>query len=180
MSLIDSAVAVAGPAEGTERRIKARSKARDLGRHSEWLRLVVQQHEQIEQAIERVAAATGSLGGRRAERALATMLTGHSIAEEAVLYPAMSHLGQKAHSIAAFSEQAHVKLHLAALEILEPGTPSYRAELECLKRVVAIHVFEEECHWFPALARTDDAALQARLSMRFAAEYERCMGAEGS
>ncbi len=65
----------------------------------------------------------------------------------AVLHPAMSHLGQKVRSIAAFSAQAHV--------------------------------FDEECHRFPALARTDDAALQAHLSMCFAAEYERCMGADG-
>ena len=179
MSLVDNVIAAAPPAQPSERRIKARSKARDLGQHCEWLRLVVEQHEQIERAIEQLAAAPDGASARRTQQALARMLTSHSAAEEAVLYPAMANLRQKAHAMAAFSNQARVKVHLAALETLEPRTAAYRAALDRLKEVVSEHVFDEECSWFPALARTDDAALQARLSARYVAEFERCLGAAG-
>ena len=81
MFLVDDPDATTAPAQASERRIKARSKARDLGRHCDWLRLVVQQHEQIEHEIAQVAAAVDAASGRRGERALATLLTGHSVAE---------------------------------------------------------------------------------------------------
>jgi hypothetical protein len=178
MPLIDKVITAVTPPCPPERRIKARSKARDLGRQCEWLALVVQKHEQIEQAIDCIASVADGTGCRQAERELSAMLTGHSIAEEAVLYPAMASVRQKAHSMAAFSEQAHIKVHLAALETLEPMTPPYRAALERLLDAISEHVFDEECSWFPALARTGDAELLARLSMRFIAEYKRYLGAD--
>jgi iron-sulfur cluster repair protein YtfE (RIC family) len=177
MFLIDKAVTGVAPAQTSERRIKARSKVRDLGRHCDWLRLVVQQHEQIEQVLAQLAAAVDVAGARRAEQTLATLLTGHSVAEEAVLYPAMASARQKAHAV-TFSEQARLKVHLAALAAREPATPDWRAELDRLAQAISEHIFDEECSWFPALAKVDDAALQARLSARFVAEYERYMGSD--
>jgi hypothetical protein len=41
---------------------------------------------------------------------------------------------------------------------------------------VAHHVFEEESDWFPALARSGDAAFQSRLDARYAEEFKRYMG----
>jgi iron-sulfur cluster repair protein YtfE (RIC family) len=178
MFLVDNAIAAVAPAQTSERRIKARSKARDLGRHCDWLRLVVQQHEQIEQVLAQLAAAVDVAGARRAEQTLATLLTGHSVAEEAVLYPAMASARQKAHAVTAFSEQARLKVQLAALATREPATPEWRAELDRLAQSISEHLFDEECSWFPALAKVDDAALQARLSARFVAEYERYLGGD--
>ena len=106
------------------------------------------------------------------------MLTGHSMAEEAVLYPAMALGDQQAHATAAYTEQSGAKINLAALEELDPMSQDYLDKLEHVRGAVQHHVYEEESTWFPALARTGDGVLQARLSSRYIEEFDRYMGAD--
>jgi hypothetical protein len=175
MHILDQAIAANAAAANQMRRMKARSKAVDLGRSCPWLRLVVTHHEQIEGAFAAIRDTRDAVARRRAERRLATLLTGHAVAEEAVLYPAMAASRQKAHAVAASNAQSRLKAMLALLAATDPMSAAYAEELAALEEAVAWHVLDEEGSWYPALARTGDAALQARLGDRYHDEFDRCM-----
>ena len=180
MHTLDLAIARSADADNLARRIKARAKARELGRTCPWLRLVVEQHERIELSFEQVRAASDVASRRSAERDLALLLTGHSVAEEAVLYPAMALGDQKAHSLAGYSEHSQFKVRLALLSNLAPMSKEYEDTLDRLRRDVQWHALDEERSWYPALARSADAAVQARLGARFQDVFERYMGADAA
>jgi hypothetical protein len=83
---------------------------------------------------------------------------------------------QKAHSTAAYTEQSGAKVNLAALETMDPMSQDYLDKLEHVRGAVAHHVYEEEDKWFVELSQAGDAALQSRLSARYAEEFDRYMG----
>jgi NADH dehydrogenase/NADH:ubiquinone oxidoreductase subunit G len=172
MGLLDKAVAAMSPEATPEQRAAARAHARSLGK-SGWLSMVLDQHEATEAAFVRVKAAGSATTRRVAQKALSVLLTGHSLAEEAVLYPAMALHDQKAHSGEAFTEQSAAKVQIAALDELEPMSQDYLDKLEHLRAAVAHHVYEEESEWFPALRGMGDTTMQTKLSRRYREEYER-------
>jgi hemerythrin superfamily protein len=180
MTILDKVIAAVTPPESQEERDRARAKAREASRASPWLARVLEHHQQIESAFAAVKDAGDANGRRRAQKWLATLLTGHSLAEEAVLYPAMALDDQKGHATAAYTEQSGAKINLAALETLDPMSQDYLDKLEHVRGAVAHHVYEEEDEWFPALAREGDATLQARLSARYSEEFERYMGPDAA
>jgi hemerythrin superfamily protein len=180
MSILDKVVAAVTPEPSEEDRAEVRAKARAISGGSGWLSSVLEQHEQIEAAFEAVGAATSATAQRAAQKELAVLLTGHSIAEEAVLYPAMALSDQKAHSTAAYTEQSAAKVQIAALDDLEPLSQDYADKLEHLRAAVAHHVFEEESKWFPELRAIEDSALQGKLSRRYSEEFQRYMGSTGA
>jgi hemerythrin superfamily protein len=180
MTILDKVIAAVTPPESQAERDEARSKARAAAQNSPWLARVLEHHQQIEAAFAAVKNAGDANGRRRAQKWLGTLLTGHSIAEEAVLYPAMALSDQKAHATAAYTEQSGAKINLAALESMDPMSQDYLDKLEHVRGAVAHHVYEEENDWFPALARDGDAALQARLSARYTEEFDRYMGPDSA
>ena len=141
---------------------------------------MIDQHEQLERAFAAVRQAPTSDEQRGAQKTLAVLLTGHSIAEETVLYPAMALGDQKGHSTAAYTEQSAAKVQAAALEALEPLSDDYHAKLEHLRAAVSHHMFEEESKWFYELANSGDSAFQMRLSRRFDEEFQRYAGGSGT
>jgi len=180
MTILDKVIAAVTPPESQEERQKARAEARAVAQHSPWLARVLEHHERIEAAFAAVRQAGDATGRRQAQRWLGTLLTGHSLAEEAVLYPAMALGDQKAHATAAYTEQSGAKINLAALETLDPMSQDYLDKLEHVRGAVAHHVYEEESNWFPKLARDADAGSQARLAARYTEEFERYMGADAA
>jgi hemerythrin superfamily protein len=180
MTILDKVIAAVTPTESQEERLQAREKARADARNSPWLARVLEHHQQIESAFAAVRTAGDANGRRRAQKWLGTLLTGHSLAEEAVLYPAMALGDQKAHATAAYTEQSGAKINLAALETIDPMSQDYLDKLEHVRGAVAHHVYEEESKWFPALVRDGDASLQTRLSARYAEEFDRYMGADAA
>jgi hemerythrin superfamily protein len=178
MSLLDKVIASVTPEADDEDRQKARAKARSLSGGSGWLALVLDQHEQIEAAFSAVRSATSPTARRAAQKKLAVLLTGHSNAEESVLYPAMALSDQKTHSGEAYTEQSAAKVQTAALDDLEPMSQDYLDKLEHLRAAVAHHVYEEEKTWFPQLRQIADASLQTRLTNRYSEEFTRYMGAD--
>jgi hemerythrin superfamily protein len=180
MTILDKVIAAVTPPESQEARERARAEAREAAKGSPWLARVLEHHQQIEAAFAAVKDAGDANGRRRAEKWLGTLLTGHSLAEEAVLYPAMALGDQKGHATAAYTEQSGAKINLAALETLDPMSQDYLDKLEHVRGAVAHHVYEEESEWFPALARSGDIALQTRLSSRYSEEFERYMGADAA
>lgn len=180
MTILDKVIAAVTPLESEDERRAARAKARQAANEAPWLGRVLEHHQQIEAAFAAVKDASDANGRRRAQKWLGTLLSGHSLAEEAVLYPAMALSDQKGHATAAYTEQSGAKINLAALETLDPMSQDYLDKLEHLRGAVAHHVYEEEGTWFPALAGEGDVAMQMRLSARYTEEFDRYMGADAA
>jgi hypothetical protein len=176
MTLLDKIVAAVTPTETAEERAAARAQAQQASSNSPWLAAVVSHHQQIEAAFAAVEHASQAAERRQAQKRLATLLTGHSLAEEAVLYPAMALGDQKGHATAAYSEQSGAKINIAGLESIDPMSQDYLDKLEHVRNAVAHHVYEEESTWFLELARDGDSAQQAHLTTRYMEEFARYMG----
>lgn len=177
MTMMDKVIGAMTPLEGDEHRQRARADARaSAGRG--WLALIIDHHERIEQAFADVAAARSATGQRAAQKELGILLTGHSNAEESVIYPALAKIGDRSASREAFKEQSEAKTEMAMLEDLEPMSEAYLAKLEEIRTAVQHHVFEEESTWFPQLRREADTAQQARLTRRYKEEFERYAGTD--
>ena len=100
------------------------------------------------------------------------MLNGHSIAEEAAVYPALAEEGQ-AMANTAYAEQATAKMKMAALERTDPMSQDYLDQLEQLKTAVLHHAYREESDWFLDLRETASPDVQATVTKRFREEFDR-------
>ena len=136
-------------------------------------------HEAIEKAFAETKAANSALDRRRAQKTLALLLTGHSLAEEGVIYPAMAQAGKNGHADTGYTEQVAAKMQLAALETLDPMSQDYLDKLGHLEGAVLTHVYQEESDWFPDLKKAASAAEQDRITRRYAEEYGRYQGQLG-
>jgi hypothetical protein len=177
MSFLDKVVAAVTPPETERQRREAREKARAAAGSSDWLALILEHHVQIEGAFIAVKATRDASSRLAAHKELATLLTGHSNAEEAVIYPALVHFGHKTHGMAGYTEQAGAKANMGALEYLDPMSQDYLDKLEHIRGAVAHHMYEEENDRFLDLKKLP-AADQERLTQRFREEFERYAGAD--
>jgi hypothetical protein len=176
MSIIDKVVAAVTPPESEEARREARAKAKAAARPGDWLFMVLQHHEQIEAAFVAVKAASNAAAQTAAQKTLAVILTGHSNAEESVLYPALTKVNEKGHAGMAYTEQAAAKTQMALLEGLTPMTQEYLDKLEHIRGAVAHHVYEEENTWFLELKDKAPQEAQAKLTQRYQEEFSRYVG----
>jgi hypothetical protein len=173
MSLIDKVVAAVTPPESEEQRAEARAKARAAAMEGDWLSLVLDHHQQIEAAFAAVKSATDAASRGDAQDHLALLLTGHSIAEEAVIYPALVKAGEEGHSTKAYTEQSAAKVQMGLLEDLDPMSQDYLDKLEHIRGAVAHHVYEEEGNWFVDLKQKLAPADQTKLTFRYQQEFSR-------
>ncbi len=171
MSIFEDVIDAVRPMESQEDRMTARKEARSLAASGDWLSTILDHHEQIEGAFAAVKSASGE-ARKDALKQLGMLLNGHSIAEEAVIYPAMVESGDKRHAHHAYTEQATVKIEMAELEKLPPSSDEFTEKLEAIKEAVAHHVYEEETTWFPALKQAKDVD-QAMVGRRYKEEFER-------
>ncbi|KKC24640.1 hemerythrin domain-containing protein [Sphingomonas sp. SRS2] len=178
MSFLDRIVAAVTPLESAEDRAAARHNARQAAEPGDWLSLVLDHHEQIEAAFEKARSTDDPAGRLAAQKELMIILTGHSNAEESVLYPAMADSGEKGSAGLAFEEQAMAKVQMALLEKLDPASQEWLDKLEHIRGAVTHHIYQEESHWLLELKRDAPAADQARLTARYAEEIARYEGAE--
>jgi hemerythrin superfamily protein len=180
MSLIDKVVAAVTPPESDQARKEARAKAQAAAGAGDWLSLVLNHHLQIESAFAAVKATRDAASRVAAQKKLAVLLTGHSNAEESVLYPALVRADEKSHASMAYTEQAAAKTQMAELENLAPMSQDYLDKLEHIRGAVAHHVYEEEGTWFPELRRKSPAADQIKLTQRYKEEFDRYVGSDGA
>ena len=176
MSILDTIVAAVTPRPSDEKMKEARANARNVAGGGGWLWDIVNHHVAIEAAFAAVKGASGATERRSAQRRLALMLTGHSIAEESVIYPAMALSDQKGHSSLLYTQQSATKVQMAALDDLDPNSEDYLEKLEHIEGAVALHVHEEEGDYFVKLRATGDAAMHAHLTQRYEEEYRRYVG----
>jgi hypothetical protein len=176
MSIIDKVIGAVTPPESDEARREAREKAFAAATTGDWLSLVLGHHETIEAAFLAVREATTAGEQVAAQKKLATLLTAHSVAEEAVLYPALSAANEESHAVKAYSEQSAAKLQMGLLERLEPMSQDYMDKLEHIRGAVAHHVYEEEGNWFLDIKANLSPMEQERLTARYSEEFSRYMG----
>lgn len=178
MSILDRFIAAVTPPESEEGRLEARTKATEAALPGDWLDQILQHHMDIEDAFGDVKLAAGAADRTAALKQLGVLLTGHAIAEEAVIYPALEEDGEKAHAGMGYDEQAMVKVQMALLEKLDPMSQDFIDKLEHIEGAVAHHVYAEEGNWFLDLKEKATAEDQALLTKRYAEEYERYVGAD--
>jgi hypothetical protein len=179
VSLFDKVVAAVTPPESQEQRAGARQKAQSAATDGDWLSLVLEHHREIEARFAAVKSAVDSGSRVAAQKRLALLLTGHSIAEEAVLYPALVKAREEGHSTKAYQEQSAAKVQLGLLEDLPPMSQEYLDKLEHIRGAVAHHVYEEEGNWFLDLKQKLPAPDQVKLTFRYREEFLRYTQAQG-
>lgn len=176
MSILDKVVAAVTPPESDDARVKARAKAQSLAQPGSWLAQVLEHHRGIEAQFDAVFAAPDAATRATAQKRLALLLTGHAIAEEAVLYPTMAGEHQPGHAELAYQEQSAAKMELGLLETLDPMSEDYHDKLEHIRGAVLHHVYSEEGTWFPELMETISPSDQQRITARYTEEYRRYLG----
>lgn len=178
MSVLDKVIAAVTPPESEDARQAARQKARSAAQPGDWLSLILDHHLKLEDAFSAVNAASDASSRRAAQKHLGVVLTGHAIAEEAVIYPAMGEAGEKTHAEMGYNEQVMVKMQMAMLEALEPMSQDYTDKLEHIRGAVAHHMYQEEGTWFIELKESAPLGEQAKLTQRYQEEWSRYAGSD--
>lgn len=173
MSLLDRIAATVTPAASQEDRAKVRRKAEGLAAHEPWVRIIVDQHKQIENCFNEARAAADPRAAAQAVDRLATLLTGHANAEEAVLYPDVAEYSGKTHAAMAYEEHAMTKVQLARLRDLNPQGKEWREKLDHVESAVQQHMYQEEDSWLPDLAENLPAERKDLLTRRYEEEFSR-------
>lgn len=180
MSLLDKAIAAVTPPESEGARAEARANAQAAATPGDWLSMVLDHHRQIESAFAALERAGDAAGRIAAQKALGIILTGHSIAEEAALYPALAADHQVGHAELAYQEQSAAKMEMGLLETLDPSSEDYRDKFEHIRGAVMHHIYSEEGTWFLKLRESLPASEQARIGKRYEEEFARYMGADAA
>ena len=173
MSIIDKVIAAVTPLESEEARANARNKAEAIATPGSWLSQILDHHCEIEARFADVKAATSADARRAAQKELGLILTAHSIAEEAAIYPALAADKQAAHAELAYQEQSAAKMEMGLLERLDPMSTDYLDKLEHIRGAVAHHVYSEEGTWFVELAADLSASDDAMVTKRYSEEFDR-------
>jgi hypothetical protein len=180
MSLLDKAIAAVTPPVSDEKRTEAHAKARAAADPGDWLSQVLDHHEEIDQAFAETKAASTAQARRKALKRLGALLTGHSMAEEAVIYPALAQAGKQGHANTAYTEQVAAKQQMAALEVMDPMSDDFLDKLGHLEGAVKTHVFQEESDWFVDMKRDAPVEAQAHATARYQEEAERYFDGEAA
>lgn len=150
---------------------RATEEARTAASPGDWLSLALDHHDQIRSAFERGRLVAPDGSRITALKGLALLLTGHSIAEEAVLYPALAIAVTEDDAESAYHEQSLAKIQMGELERTHPADPRWIEKLETIRSAVLQHMFEEETGWFLELRQSPEN--HAKLTARYKEEFER-------
>ena len=176
MSVLDKVIASVTPPESDEDRREANRRARAAAGVNDWLSLVLDHHDELREAFVAVKEAKTDEEQSDAQEELKLLLMGHAIAEEAVLYPALALSGEKTHANMGYTEQATVKIEMAALDNLPRLSREYMDKLEHIEGAVLHHMYEEEGTWFLELKMK--GSNQEKLTDLYEEEFQRYVGPE--
>jgi hemerythrin superfamily protein len=179
MSIVDKVIAAVVPPESEKDRAEARARAVAAAEPGDWLSLVLDHHVELGEAVAAVEDAMTADERSEAFKEFAILLTGHSIAEEAVLYPGLSANTESGHADMGYSEQAKVKMQMAALEKLDPLCQAFEDKLEQVKSALLHHMYEEEGNRFLDLKAKSSREDQETMTVRYAEEFDRYVGDAG-
>ena len=111
--------------------------------------LILQDHRQVEELFEKLKSDPEQRAGL--VPVLTTLLTAHSRAEEAEVYPAAAKAGGE--DDVEHSQEEHVEADrlLARLAECDPGSSEFDAALEDVVKAITHHVEEEESTVLPGM-----------------------------
>jgi hemerythrin superfamily protein len=173
MTILDKLIASVTPPESEEDRKEARERARRHIAKAPWLEDVLRHHEQIDAAFLSVKSATDAATRQAALKRLGILLTGHAIAEEGVIYPALSDNGENGHATLAYTEQSAAKMQMGLLERMDPMSQDFDDKFGHLEGAVKHHVYQEEGRWFIDLVDAAADADHRMIATRYAEEFDR-------
>lgn len=177
MTVAEKVQSMAGvtPSHTAQERETIRSEARSKATTT-WFKLVLEHHVLIEEAFAALKDATTSPARAAAQKELMALLTGHSIAEEAIIYPFMKLETSGRQATHAYAEQALTKVELVALDsIVDKMSEEYDDKLEEIRAAVMHHMIEEERDFFPELQKKADAAKNKKITLHYTLEFNRYM-----
>ncbi len=141
----------------------------------DWLAMVKAHHVLVNKTFERMLAADGKtfLNRELLQRTLSYELTAHSVAEENVIYPALSRNGMLSDADRLYLDQGHAKVLNAELELTsEKDERAWFDKVRALQAAVRKHAIEdEEASVFPALRQKLDAGSNALLGTLYQREF---------
>lgn len=179
MSILDKIIAAVTPPESEADRAQARSRALEYTDRAPWLGMVIDHHRQIDDAFAAVKAAADPANRKARLKTLAGLLTAHAVAEEGVIYPALSDTGDTGHATMAYTEQSAAKMQLGLLDRLDPMSADFEDKLGHLEGAVKHHVYQEEGSWFIDLAEGAVDADHEMIARRYAEEFDRYLSGPG-
>ena len=177
MSLAEKAQQIVGitPSHTNVEREAIRTEAKKNATTT-WFALILEHHAEIEQTFDAVKDAKSLTARTEAQKKLMGLLTGHSIAEEAIVYPFMKLDTSAKNAVHAYAEQSLAKMELVGLdEIPDKMSKAYEEKLEEIRMAVVHHMIEEERDFFPELQEKADNAENAKISKHYKMEFERYM-----
>ncbi len=172
MTFLDRIAAAIAPAATDEQRKEARRQLEQLAASEPFAQDILEQHRQIEALFQKARIATG-MGAQEAVEELGVLLSAHSMAEEAVVYPEISDHSGKAHASMAYEEHAMTKVQLAALQKLDPDSKEWHDKLDHIESAVAQHVYQEEGSWLPDVIRYAPVSERQRMNTEYREYFER-------
>ena len=143
----------------------------------EWMTQVKEQHKEIVRHFELIKATTDRQMPQRMQyfKMLATLLTGHSIAEEVALYPGLAMVGDTAGSDKLYAEQSHAKVMVAELDAMPKSGPEFLTRLSTLQSAIMAHATDEETRLYPELLQKASPAMNQKMTTDFRKEFNRYM-----
>lgn len=172
MSLLDRIAATILPGASDKDRANARLQIEKLAAGETFAEDIIRQHKQIEQLFSDARSSTGE-SAHSTVTELAMFLTGHSTAEEAVIYPEFSSHSSKVHAAMAYDQHAMAKIELAKLQRLHPGSKEWRQKLGQIESAVQQHIYQEESSWLPDVIRFGPIDERRRMSVAFRDHFDR-------
>jgi hemerythrin superfamily protein len=105
------------------------------------------------------------------EKRLTYLLTAHAVAEENVIYPALTRFGMTDASNRLYMEQAHAKVGNADLVMSPTDNDQWREEVATLRTAILHHAKdEEEADIFPRLMQAA-GPMNGQLTMLYAQQF---------
>ncbi len=143
------------------------------------IELLKQQHDEVEELIEKIENAKDETVKEATFLVLADNLAAHAKIEEALFYPAVMAKQTKELLLESVEEHLNVKRVLTDLMALDVDDEHFDAKLSVMKEAIEHHAREEEeGELFPKVKKLLDATELEALGSEMLAMFERLM--EGS
>jgi hypothetical protein len=136
----------------------------------DWLAMVRQHHDLLDRSFKELLSPNDQPWERRRLqlRTVNQLINAHSLAEEAVVYPALARAGMRAEAEQMYMAEAHVKMaksHLQAMLRQKQSDAGWRGQARELRDMVLRHAREDE-----------EKRLFAQLHRQLGADGNRALG----
>jgi hemerythrin superfamily protein len=120
------------------------------------VKMLKQQHREVEQLFKQLEAASAAGPRRKAFEEIADALAVHATIEERHFYPGVKQKQTEEILFESVEEHLEIKRAIADLLTLDPEDETFEAKVKVLKEDVEHHVEEEETALFPKVEKLID------------------------